>query len=214
MNIQGKNLGNNIYFLKFDNQYELTITMLRFQEFYESKYTNILHKYFTLEEYMDTYAADKGNFTYCYDWVGFNIPSNSLISFLKVFKEKMREKELQVIELLSLILISGKKFYVIAGYDEKVIVHEMAHALYYSNKKYRKDMNTLLKTLPEDIINRFSKALTKATYNKHVHMDEIQAYCVDNYYSQKNQLPNMKIKKSDKKYFKQFYNLFKGYYNE
>jgi len=212
MKVELRELESNVYFLKFDNQYELTVTMLRFQEFYESAYPNIQYKYFTLEDYMDTYAADQGNFTYCSDWNGFNIPSKSLMSFLEVYRGKLRDKEIQVIELLTDAILSGEKFYVIAGCEDKVIVHEMAHALYYVNEEYRENMDTLLASLPKELMKRFTDALTEVTYSPLVHMDEVQAYCVDNFYMKENQLPNMKLKKADEKYFEQFYSLFREYY--
>ena len=79
-----------LYFLKFPNQYELT--MIRLQEFYESPYKNIRGKHFTLEQYMDAYAKHKGNFTYCSDWNGFNIPSIVIQDFFIIF-HPIRDKE-------------------------------------------------------------------------------------------------------------------------
>ena len=74
-----------IYYLLFDTQYELCSTMMRMEEFYESPYKNIRGKYFTLEEFMDTYAKNKGNFTYTSDWNGFNVPSEVIDAFWSTF---------------------------------------------------------------------------------------------------------------------------------
>lgn len=39
------------------SQYEIASMFMRVQEFYESKYSTIRGKYFTVEEYMDTYRT-------------------------------------------------------------------------------------------------------------------------------------------------------------
>ena len=58
---------NNIYHVKFENQYQITSTFMRLQEFYESSHKNIKHHFFTVEEYMDIYAKENGNFSYYID---------------------------------------------------------------------------------------------------------------------------------------------------
>ena len=64
MKINKRKIGNNIYLLMFENQFELCSTMLRFQEYYESpKFKN---KIFTLEEYKKWYSKGNKKFTYYY----------------------------------------------------------------------------------------------------------------------------------------------------
>jgi hypothetical protein len=64
-----------IYLLRFETQYEITSSFLRIQEHYESPHFS--GRVFTLEEFMDWYAAEYGAFTYLEDWSGFNVPSTA-----------------------------------------------------------------------------------------------------------------------------------------
>lgn len=206
-----KQLYPGVYFLKFKNQYEVTMSMLRFQEFYESPYKGIRNEYFTLEQYMDVYAKAMGNFTYCTDWNGFNVPSHVIRSFLTVFDDDLRDKELAVLDKIDHLFNDGL-FYLIAGHDDSVIVHEVAHGLFYVNKEYRKRVLALIKTMPKTFVSRFKEGLKKQGYCKQVYLDEMQAYCVDNYVHRRNQLPAMKVLSRDRKQFRKFYELFKEYY--
>ena len=43
-------------------------------------------RYFTLEEFMDCCAKYEGNFTYCTDWSGFNVPGNTILEFIELFQ--------------------------------------------------------------------------------------------------------------------------------
>ncbi|MEK7106247.1 MAG: ABC transporter ATP-binding protein, partial [Patescibacteria group bacterium] len=69
----------SIYLVEAPTQYALASTFLRFQEHYESP--KFRGQFFSLEEFMDWYAEEYGNFTYYKDWTGFNIPSYILKSF-------------------------------------------------------------------------------------------------------------------------------------
>lgn len=206
-----KQLYPRIYFLKFKNQYAATMSMIRFQEFYESPYPKIRGKYFELEQYMDAYAKAMGNFTYCSDWNGFNVPSHVLKKFIEMYGEDLRDKELAVLDKIDYLFPDGP-FYLITGHDDSVIVHEVAHGLFYVNKEYKKRVLALIKTMPETFVSRFKDGLKKQGYCKQVYLDEMQAYCVDNYVHRRNQLPAMRVLSRDRKQFRKFYELFKEYY--
>ena len=60
--IRKQKVAKGIYLLRFRTQYELAATFLRVQEHYESP--KFHGRVFSLEQYMDWYAADRGNFTY------------------------------------------------------------------------------------------------------------------------------------------------------
>ena len=65
---------DQIIHLKFKRKKDLTQTMLRFQEHFESpKFRN---KFFSLEEFKAWYITTTPNnkFTYYSDWSGFNFP--------------------------------------------------------------------------------------------------------------------------------------------
>ena len=173
---------DNIFMVKCKNQYQLTSTFMRLQEFYESPYENIRGKYFTVEEYMDTYAGDTGNFTYNSDWNGFNVPGNIVEKFFDLFREQnigLLEKELKLYCLLDdYKAFDLEKFYVIGVHECKLssMRHEVAHAFYYTNDKYTMNMNGLFNRMNLSAYIGLKKVLLDMGYCEEVINDEIQAY--------------------------------------
>ena len=97
-------LGDNIYHFVYPNQYLLCSTHIRLQEFFESPFKEIKGKYFTLEQYMDRYAAEYGNFTYFSEWHGMNVPGHVFMKWYHCCVEKsglgtvdFSDKEFQLI---------------------------------------------------------------------------------------------------------------------
>ncbi len=177
MNI--KWLCDKIYLVEFYNQYEMCSTLMRPQEFYESPFQNIRNRYFTHEEFMDTYAKhNNGKFTYFTDWSGFNLPGIILVSFFDRFPEKdlSRKEEFLRYILKNIIKSLDSKFYLIGAIkgDTETIDHELAHAFYYLDKEYKKDMDWITNEWCER--NLFKQTLLEHGYDESVIMDEIQAY--------------------------------------
>lgn len=182
----------NVPLVEFDTRYMCAATMMRVQEFYESPFKNIQGRYFTVEEYMDTYATakgkftykdedyvyrGKGNFTYFMDWEAFNIPGYVLVKFRDKFSGEFTEKENHLINLLKPFMLSEKKFYLIAVVKgEKYLSHELAHAYYYLNEKYHAAMDEAMSHFKK--ANVISKCIlsTSSGYSVEVVKDEIQAY--------------------------------------
>jgi len=92
-------LANDIFLLRFDTQYELASTFLRIQEHYES--SRFRKRVFSLEDYMDWYAAEYGAFTYFEDWSGFNVPSTALAPFYRGEFDPLLKKEARLLALFS-----------------------------------------------------------------------------------------------------------------
>ena len=170
---------DNIFLIRFKSQYEVTSTFMRLQEFYESPYSNIVGKYFTVEEYMDTYAGDQGNFTYFEDWSGFNVPGKVVLDFIKIYEKRpLLEKERGLLSLIIsgiLPTVDEGKFYIIAAYRDGDISHEVAHGLYYLNPKYKSEMDHLI-DLSSLTFTRAYETILEMGYNSKVVLDEIQAY--------------------------------------
>lgn len=173
---------SNLYHFEFENQYELTSTFLRLQEFYESPFKECRGKFFTLEDYMDLYAASRvhKNFTYYTDWSGFNVPGTVVVNFFRTYGDHvLSKKERKLAEVIfNNIDITGP-FYIIATYknDEKTTQdHEIAHGLYHLNESYREEMDLNVKDLKGSERKKFTDFLRKAGYTKEVFDDEIQAY--------------------------------------
>ena len=177
--IESNLVGENVIHLDFENQYELTSTFMRLQEFYESPYEGIKGEFFTVEKYMDVYAKEMGNFTYCSDWTGFNVPSDVLEQFLEVFDDHLIDKENDVLKAIGEHTGRMDKFYVIGTYNGSgidVMKHELAHASYYLDEEYRQDMDAKIADLPTEMSENMIKVLQDTGYCVDVLIDEMQAY--------------------------------------
>ena len=190
MKIKKKRFMKNIYIVHFDTQRNMAETFLRFQEHYESP--EFMNKFFTRQEFKEWYIQNSpkgkktGKFSYHKDWDGFNLPSSTLIHFKKGKFNPLTEKEKK---LLSLFKNIKGDFYIIAyhGGGHHLLGHELAHALFYTNKEYKKKV---LKILKKYNLKKIKKELSSAGgYEKHVIEDEIQAYAVSLSYELKSDIP-------------------------
>lgn len=166
-------VAEGIYLLRFKTQYELTSTFLRIQEHYESP--KFHGRIFTLEQYMDWYAAENGAFTYFQDWSGFNVPSTAFEPFYEGRFDPLSEKEKR---LLGLFRNVRGRFYVIGIYEggkKGTLTHELAHALFFINDDYRHAVREAMRGYDTAALE---KKLLKAGYARHVILDEVQAYIV------------------------------------
>jgi hypothetical protein len=174
--VQVSEVAPRVFNLHFPTQYLMASTFLRFQEFYESP--KFRGRTFTLEEFMDWYAATHpdGRFSYYEDWGGFNIPSSVLDRFYAGDFDPLSEKEKALLALFS----GGRDFYLIgtsgAGGDPETLRHEIAHGLYATNPAYRAEVQELLKTVDLGPVDRM---LEKLGYDESVWLDEAHAYLGD-----------------------------------
>jgi len=202
MEIKKKKILENIYLLEFKNQYDITSTMLRFQEFYESP--KFQGKIFTLEEYKKWYSKMKGGkFTYYTDWNGFNILSKVLIPFYEGKFNPLSEKEKQILDLFK---NNKEDYYIIAVHEEdknckETLKHETAHALFYTKPEYKQEIIKIIKRFS---LEKAKKTLLKAGYCKEVLDDEIQAYSIDSSGKLKPEIPK-ELKEEINKIFLRYY---------
>ncbi len=166
----------------FENQYDVTSTFMRLQEFYESPYDNIKGKEFEVEEYMDTYADDTGNFTYNTDWSGFNVPGNIVNEFFSQPWHYYLDKEWKLNQALVPFKRRGEPYYVIGTFKEETIDHELAHAMYYLKPEYKETMDNLTSQMTSECYVDFEKALKDLGYCNEVIRDEMQAYLATSSY--------------------------------
>lgn len=176
MDIIINEIRKNIFLLTFKNQYEATSTFMRLQEYYESPYKGIKNCCFTLEEYMDRYAKENGNFTYNEDWSGFNVPDNIVRNFFKIFGDNLLEKEKELYGKIEFLINDIKNFYLIGVYKDEDLNHEIAHGYYYLDSIYKNNMDINTSLIDTNIIRNIKKVLKKFGYCKEVLNDEIQAY--------------------------------------
>lgn len=162
-----------VYHLEFETQLDMTSTLLRFQEYFESP--KFRKKIFTMKEYINWYSGEhNGIFSYFDDWNGFNFPSNTLKPFYdKKFKGiTKREKS-----ILNYFKSKRGKFYIIGTHLEdggvESLSHEISHAIYYINSEYKNNVNSILSKID---LTELNNEISNIGYHKSVWLDEIHAY--------------------------------------
>lgn len=171
-----------VVYLKFNNQYDTCSTFMRLQEFYESPFKKVRGQFFTLEQFMDLYAKQQGNFTYTTDWGGFNVPGHVVDAFFSKFghdlleKEKLLQEQIYEVDGMGNLVPPENKYYVIGMCDEYCLEHELCHAVYYLNDEYRQLANKMVKALPKFVSETIKTWLLKKGYSKPLVVDETNAY--------------------------------------
>ena len=172
---------DDVYHMRFQNQYAICSTLIRIQEFYESPDTQIKNNVASLIDIMDSYAKRNNKFDYLEQWNAFNIPGSIIRKFFVLNKSLTKREQLFKDALNKInpqLLNSKNEFYVIATYkckDEKSdFNHETAHALFCLDINYRKEMiEHVSKCSNFKLLKRY---LLKYGYEPCVINDEIQAY--------------------------------------
>lgn len=159
-----------------DSQEELGLTFMRFQEHYESANHAFKNKIFTQGQLKRWYSEKYGANNYHQTWIGYNFPSSVLIPFKEGLFDPLTIEETR---LLDLFRYRGDNFYIIGAQNNSVLRHELSHALYASNPKYREEINLFIKS-NKSKIQKTAKYILGKGYHKDVLNDEIQAYITDN----------------------------------
>jgi hypothetical protein len=205
-----------IYCVEIDDYYDRAMLFCRYQEFYESPFKQIRGKYFTLEQYMRLYTKEnkKNWFTYPYDWSGFNIPCNEVQKANHMFcKETEYDEIMNDIYFYCAIDSQNKNngtrhdWYLIgaSSKDLKTMDHEIAHGLYFTNRKYKNGVAKLIKGIKKSHYNKLKKTLIKMGYadDRKIIDDEIQAFMSTGLY---NQLDKEELKVYEKDFINNFKN--------
>lgn len=193
MDVTLRQIVPNVFVFTFDTQYDLCMSFIRIQEFYESP--EFKGKFFTLEEYMDWWAKSygKGSFDYPKRWNGFNVPGTVFKEWVNTFanfaRSGLRKKEMILVEMLVKRLDDWDdldKIYIIGVNKEKgnrtdVIKHEVAHAMYTLYPKYKKSCDKLLAKIGRKkegkvFLAATGRELLRRGYHKDVVKDEQQAF--------------------------------------
>ena len=159
-----------------DSQEELGLTFMRFQEYYESTNPEFKNNIFTLGQLKRWYSETYGANNYQMTWVGFNFPSKVLIPFKEGLFDPLTTEEKR---LLDLFKYRSDDFYIIGAQNNSTLRHELSHALYSSNIKYKKEIDSFLRKNQKKLKSTNEYILNKG-YCKEVLNDEIQAYITDN----------------------------------
>ena len=175
------NLGSNIFLVKFRGQRDLTHTFVRIQEYYESPHFK--GRYFTISKFRHWYISNSpdgkktGRFSFYQDLAGFNVPSHVLEPFCKGKFGLLTNYEKN---LVSQFNDMKRKFYIIGTYGNRtkcVLKHEIGHALFYLNKKYRKKVLNIIHEIDKKTIHQIYQFLINTRlYHHEVLVDEVHAY--------------------------------------
>lgn len=211
MNYKIKKINNEIIIIVVPDQYDRAMLFFKVQEFYESANKNFKDSKFSVWDYFKWYGKKykTGCFSYPKDFTGFNLP---LIVAKKCYEINKIETpyDEKMIEIINKFFINGEKKYLI-GVDSlktSTYKHEMAHAFYYTNIKYKNEMDDITKKIPKKEKNKLAKNLLKLGYCKSVVDDEIQAYLS----TERDSRIATGIKEKNKLH-KKYNNLFKKYWN-
>ncbi len=191
-----------VFHVAVEDSYDLAMLFLRAQEFYESPYKEIRGKNFTVLKFMEIYSKERDNvFSYPNDWAGFNIPGKII---KKIYFDSVPEDFNFYDKTLFHIhkeIDSEFNYYLIGTLpdDRDTINHEVAHANFCLNKRYKKESLQIIRKLPVTARKKIEKHLTYIGYDSRVFDDEIQAYiCADVY----DFLNNIKFNKREIKTIK------------
>jgi len=173
--------GYPIFHVTSDNYWDLAMTFMRAQEWYESPNPRFRGKIFSHEEFMDWYVAHKdtkkARFTYPWDWKGFNVPSAAIRALKYDFRGRSMKEEWLLRELeLAGAQRSGGAFYVIGTHERSTanLRHEIHHALFALDPAYRDAVLSVTKRFE---LTDFRKwVLTH--YSEEVLADEMHAYAL------------------------------------
>ena len=171
-----KQIAPKIYWIDYDNQEDLAMSFLRFQEHYESP--EFKDEIFTIGQYREWYktTSKTGAFTYATDWNGFNVPSYAFKPFINGIFDPLTEREDKLLIAMALGGIDfDSDFYLIGTHSGEIDVleHEVCHALYYVNSEYRDKMNELMS---QHDLSDLHDILINMGYHKDLCQDESHAY--------------------------------------
>jgi len=166
----------NSVWVKADSQDELGFTFMRFQEHYESANPDFRNKIFTVGQLRNWYSETYGSNCYHIHWVGFNFPSRVLIPFKEGLFDPLTNEEKNLLDKLQ---YRKDNFYIIGSQDNGILRHELSHALYSSNIKYKQEIDNFILKNKRKLKEPFSYILSKG-YCEDVLNDELQAYITDN----------------------------------
>jgi hypothetical protein len=166
----------NSVWVKADSQDELGLTFMRFQEHYESANPEFRNKIFTLGQLRYWYSENYGSNCYHIHWIGFNFPSSVLTTFKEGLFDPLTKEENNLLELLR---YRKDNFYIIGAQNNSILRHELAHALYASDTKYRTEIDSFI-SKNKNKLKAVSEYILAKGYCDDVLNDEIQAYITDN----------------------------------
>jgi ribosomal protein L13E len=180
MNCKIKQISPQIFAVVVKSKYERAMLFCRAQEYYECPSRKFRSKRYSIWDYMRWYNLQHGRgFSYGADWSGFNIPLKQINDcYTKLDKCETPYDHAMLAILEAINKASAKNGYVIACGDTEgaTFKHELCHALYHTDAKYKRCMDALTLRLNEKHRAILERNVLKMGYAAKVINDEIQAY--------------------------------------
>jgi hypothetical protein len=174
-----KEVKPNVFAVIVKDKYDRAMLFCRAQEYYESPSPKFRGKNFSIWDYMKWYHEQyKFGFSYGRDWTGFNIPLKTVSECYNKLTKPESPYDKVMDEILNKLKSESNDCYLIGAKDIKgeTFKHEVCHALYHTDKNYKKQMDALTHGLPKKYYNVFASNLVQMGYTTKVVDDEIQAY--------------------------------------
>lgn len=179
-------LREGVYVLRFDKHYELCMTFLRYQEFYECPSSVFRGNPFKIVDYMRWYVNDQGDgdtFSYTTDWDGFNLPIEKIKEVIDAGIPDKNSYDDLMHTVYEFVLSDshGKEAYLIGvskqseSEDASLLAHELSHAMYRLDADYRKCCEKIMDSFASTVRDAKSALIAKG-YVDDTLEDEIQAY--------------------------------------
>jgi hypothetical protein len=164
-------------------QKELALTFFRIQEYYESPLNGLRNQQFSVFDFLYESMDVDGSMNYFTFWAGFNFPGFVVKDWWNKHSD-WTPFEQRLIRDIRLNVDTDEPFYVIGALekDTETIDHEVAHALWFIDQDYQKEMselNTELIMWHSDNYEEMQNHLLSIGYSDVVMSDEIQAYMIE-----------------------------------
>jgi hypothetical protein len=153
---------------------DMAFHFLRFQEHYESP--GFKGTVFGWADYVRWYKKVRGEFSYPWDWGGYNFPGGILTPFRQGRFDPLTSREKALLAALKDV---GPGDYVIGTYegDDEGLAHELAHAFWFLDADYQREVRAIL--AGGDFGAQEAALAAGEGYDRQVFLDEIQACAVD-----------------------------------
>ena len=181
INYKIKEVKPNVFAVIVKDKYDRAMLFCRAQEYYESPSSKFRGKNFSIWDYMKWYHEQNDwGFSYGADWSGFNIPFKTIQECYQKLNKTESPYDKVMDEIIRKIksMLVNETTYVIgcANTTDSVFKHEVCHAMYHTNKNYKKQMDIYTHGLPKKYYVTFKNNILKMGYTPKVVDDEIQAY--------------------------------------
>lgn len=198
----------NVILLRFTEAYHQGMCLWRYQEYYESPRWK--GKTPSFWEFSQHYASTVGYgcMSYPADIDGYNFPYH-VVRKVNEYARAFTPYDTFIKPVLA--KLDGQCTYMIGMARDttySTLKHEVAHALWFTNRSYQAEARKLLKSVPKVTMESWELDLkAEKTYHPSVWKDEMNAYLATGVVEGNNILPLEKVSAQ----YKKFQNLFKTY---